>query len=50
MERCDVCLIRTNQESHDGHKEEDGDKLRLLFQSLTEKLPTPLSCNIAKET
>ncbi|KAM8879411.1 mitochondrial brown fat uncoupling protein 1 isoform 1-T1 [Spinachia spinachia] len=23
MERCHVCLFRTNQESHDGHKEED---------------------------
>lgn len=33
MERCDVCLIRTNQKSHDGDKEEDRcHKLRLQLR------------------
>lgn len=43
MEYCDVCLIRANQEGHDGHQEEDrGPELRLVFQSLTVKPEPPL--------
>lgn len=46
MERCDVCLIRTNQESHDGHEEEDRrPKLSSTFLRLTEKLEPTLGWN-----
>lgn len=50
MERCHVCLIRTNQESHDGHEEKDGrHKLRFPLQCLTVKTEPPVGWNITEE-